>query len=117
MRRAFTLALLLFEAMFFNVVLPGHTRGMIQLPGSSCCEPACCAAKHPGSKQSPCDNERTSNCALCAFAARITIPPAVDFAPPPTGLLEILPPPVAQTFEVASFPRPFFGRAPPALHV
>ena len=112
MRRAFTIALLLFEALFLNVVIPGHTRGMIQLPGSAPL-PACCAAKHSDSKQTPAENDRTSHCALCAFAARITIPPTIDFAPPPTGLLAVLPPPTAQGVEVVAFPFPFFGRAPP----
>jgi hypothetical protein len=115
MRRAFTVVLLLVEALFFNAVLPGHARGMIQLAGSGTC-PACCAAKHNPSKQSPCDNEKTTHCAICAFAAGLSIPPAIDFAPPPTALLAILPPPAAQQFEIATFPLSYFGRAPPLSH-
>jgi hypothetical protein len=113
MRRAFTVILLVVEALFFNVVLPGHARGMIQLPGSDNC-PACCAARHQSQKQSPCDNERTTHCAICAFAAGLVVPPPIDFAPPPTALLAILAPPAAQHFEFASLPLPYFGRAPPA---
>ena len=115
MRRAFTTILLVLEALFFNVVIPGHARGMIELPGADRC-PACCVARHSPQKNSPTDSQRTQNCAVCAFAAQLIVPPAADFAPPLTGTNEILPPPSAQQFEVAAFPQPYFGRAPPASH-
>ena len=103
--------LLLVQALFFNVVVPSHTRGMIQLPGSKAVA-SCCAPK-PG-KSSPCDNKRTENCAICNLAARVTLPPVIEFAPKPTGLLEILPPVAREEFVAHDFVPTYLGRAPPA---
>src|SRR4051794_33155032 len=102
MRRGFTIALLLVEALFFNVIIPGHTRGVIQLAGSQS-QASCCASRHGESKQTPCDNKRAANCAICAFAARLTVPLAIDFAPPPTGLVAILRPSAPQLRISATF--------------
>ena len=115
MRRAFTVILLLVEALFFNVVIPGHARGVIQLPGSGNC-PACCAAKHSPSQQTPCNNQSSTHCAICAFAAAMFVPPPVDFAPPPTRLVATLTVANLQTLITPSFPLSYFGRAPPDLH-
>jgi hypothetical protein len=114
MRRAFTIALLVFEALFFNVIIPVHTRGMIQLAGSRS-RASCCATRHKDSKENPSDNKPASTCAVCAFAARLTVPPAVDFAPPPTGLVEILPAPAIHVRVTPSLIPVYFGRAPPIV--
>jgi hypothetical protein len=115
MGRALRIVLLVFEALFLNVIVPGHTRGIIQLPGSksvvSCCECQCSKEK-----QTPQKN-RAENCAICNFAARVTIPPAIDFAPPPTGLVEILPPPVCEKIQIVPLPPAYLGRAPPIRSV
>jgi hypothetical protein len=114
MRRPFTIALLVFEALFFNVFIPVHTRGMIQLAGVRN-GASCCATRHKDSKENPSDNKPASTCAICAFAARLSVPPAVDFAPPPTGLVEILPPPAPHVRVNPSFVPVYFGRAPPIV--
>ncbi|HEX3358008.1 MAG TPA: hypothetical protein VHS31_13635 [Tepidisphaeraceae bacterium] len=116
MGRLLRVALLLVEALFFNVIIPGHTRGSIQLPGSPSAS-CCCESQQSGHRSLPNDKTRTENCAICNFAARLTIPPAIDFAPPPTGLLEILPPPARETIQIASFCAVYFGRAPPICSV
>src|SRR3954471_16463047 len=112
MRRTFTIILLLVEAMFFNVVIPGHARGMIELPGSAP-GPACCAAKHGKPNQTPCDSKRAAHCAVCAFAARMTVPPVVDFVLPPSGFVETVTTRAIAPIDVTSYPLPYFGRAPP----
>src|SRR5947209_6739700 len=106
--RPFCIALLLCQALWLNVVVPGHTRGAVSLPGARPCpdcfaspgygtRPAdaagtCCPHKHaPGGPDG-----RASHCAVCYFAAVLMVPPAVEWAPCPTGLLRRLPlpPPV-----------------------
>ena len=90
------LALILFQAFWLNVVIPGHTRGAVALPGcdgGSCIDSSVSAARpasccHTGeSSRSKSFPSRSSRCAICAFAARMTLPPVVDFAPPKLGLL------------------------------
>jgi len=66
--RPFHLALLIFEAILFNVVIPGHTRGIVQLPGSpeakacGCC--ACCGSR-PASGKTGDPLRKANNCAIC----------------------------------------------------
>ena len=111
--------LLVFQAFWLNVVLPGHTRGVVTLAGANggSCHvrggDRCC----PTSKSSDNDQEsrekRASRCAICFFAVRLTAPPPVDLTPPALELLERAPAPRAESVEFIA-PRPaYFGRAPP----
>src|SRR3954468_1541541 len=111
MRRAFTVVLLVVEALFFNVVIPGHTRGMIQLGGTR--SASCCAGKQGNPKEIPADKNGASHCAVCAFAAQMSVPPGIDFAPAPIGLAEILPVSKAQQVDSVTSVRTYLGRAPP----
>ncbi len=119
LHRCFTIALVVFEAFFLNVVIPGHQRGIVQLPGANSAPiatcPFCCADEssgHSGSKPgSPAGPPGT--CAICSFAAQLSLPPVVDFSLPPLKLLcpvydEIAKAPIARIVLV-----PFDGRAPP----
>lgn len=117
MRRSWCAILLIYQALFLNVFIPAHTRGMVQLPGSHAVMQCCCDTGE--SKNPPTDKEkqnRVENCAICAFAARLTIPPTIDLSLPPLlrlGLIEQLSP---RRIEVPAFPLRFHGRAPPMLH-
>ena len=117
------LALLLFQALWLNVIVPGHTRGVITLPGF---EPAprqaqasashgCCSSPSPSDPSDdpqPGDG-RAANCAICFFAARLTLPPAIDLTPAPLTLLEIRNFPRAQAL-ISLDPIPtYLGRGPP----
>src|SRR4051794_40481762 len=96
------LALLLFQAIWLNVIVPGHTRGVVALPGADCqaCDAAaaslptrasCCDSSPTRSqRQTPNPSGRASRCAVCAFAARLTVPPVIDLTPPALGFLERL---------------------------
>lgn len=102
-RRTGTVLLLLYQAFFLNVVVPGHTRGAITLTGRTgtgrledfgC---GCCCASNPSrstqspaSKQYPTPKDR-ENCAICNLAAHYTPPPVFDFALGGLGLLKLLP--------------------------
>jgi len=90
LRRAGIIALSIFELVWLNVVIPGHTRGAVTMPcgcstatsTASCpfCDPAA-GNKPAGSHHSPTPGDR-EHCALCFFAAHLTIPPAVDLWAP-----------------------------------
>jgi hypothetical protein len=112
-RRQFTIALVVFEAFLFNVFIPWHTRGMIELPGAKSGHSCCATPKHDSQNRDSSDGKRAANCAICAFAARIVVPPAIDFAPGPSGFVEICPVPVTQQLSGATLLLPYFGRAPP----
>lgn len=118
MRRSWCLAFLIYEALFLNVFIPAHTRGMVQLPGSHVAEPCCCGMGE--TKKCPTEKDkqkRAENCAICAFAARLTIPAVIDLSLPPLarlGLIEQLSP---RRIQVPAFPLSYHGRAPPMSHV
>ena len=116
-RRAFCIALLIFQAIWLNVIVPGHTRGVVALPGCACesgCPPlACCGSNHPDSSHHAPVRDPASGCAICYFAARLTLPPVVDFTPPRLGLAEILDPPVARSATSVGMLLALRDRAPP----
>ena len=122
--RAFRFALLLFEALWLNVIVPGHQRGAVPLPGESCA--ACqvqvadreCCSHHSQQKTTPAKEkgrgDPAQHCAICYFAARICPPPVIDLTPPPLRLVEQLPVPTAHTRKSFEVLPTYYGRAPPA---
>ena len=114
------LALLIFQIIWLNVILPGHMRGIVTLPGSGACEESgssCCSAKKNSNPSKPgqSNGNRAARCAICYFAARVTPPPVVDLRPPALELLAIQSPPAR--LEAISLERlcPYLGRAPPVI--
>ena len=81
-RRAALVSLLVFETFWLTVVVPGHTRGAVTLPGykasAACDEPAGCCPRPPKKSDpaAPADPSRAAHCAVCFFAARLTVPVA-----------------------------------------
>jgi hypothetical protein len=78
--RRFCWPLILFQLVWLNVVLPGHTRGLVTV-GQPCESPArCCAQKSkvPGSKSPTPDQQK--RCAICAFAAALSTPPVINIS-------------------------------------
>jgi hypothetical protein len=113
-RYSVALAVLLYEALFLNVLVPIHTRGAITLSGR---EGASCCASHEtqkSSKRTPTDKDR-QNCAVCNFAARMSTPPVVSCVMPELGLVQLLPVPPPVTADSIAVRLPYFGRAPPAF--
>jgi hypothetical protein len=108
-------ALLVYQAIWLCVIVPGHTRGSVILPGSassvqvSCCGPT---AKSDPRKTDP--GKRRDNCAICNFAARLSPAVAIVFVPPPMQLLHDCAPEARQSAPALPFHATFFGRAPPA---
>jgi len=65
-------ALLVYQAVFLNVLLPGHTRGAITLDGKH--TPACCAGdpKPPAGAPAVPSRRDRDRCAVCQFAIGLT---------------------------------------------
>jgi hypothetical protein len=110
--------LLAYQFVFLNVILPGHTRGIVTLDGKHtacpmCC--CCCAAQKlaPGDPHPAPSQRDRDNCALCNFAARLTfvVPPNLgltDF-----HLLEILPADPSPAIVICPLTRIDCCRGPP----
>ena len=85
MRRAGVILLLLFEAVWLNAFLPGHTRGVVTIGESTCC-----ATKHKDKKSE--QQERAKHCAVCFFAAKLSAGTSLTIELPPPARLDEAPP-------------------------
>jgi len=119
--RTVRVAALIFQALWLNVVVPGHTRGIIRVPGDACpnCSLALSGSSRAGcvaggSGKSPA-GDPSAHCAICSFAAALAVPPAVDLTPPKLELLDVRPLALAHDCCFARLPIPYDGRAPPAF--
>ena len=129
LRRVAILALLVFQSLWLNIVLPGHTRGVVTL-GARSAEPsahACCgvaatdrAADGARPDGSPCGGDddngnRARHCAVCSFAAKLSLPVTIDLTPAPLSLVAVVA--VAPARAAVSLDRAptYLGRAPPAI--
>jgi hypothetical protein len=117
--RAGHIALIVFQAIWLNVILPGHTRGVVTLPGTErpqtrAAREGCCARKK-SKDPAPESSSRASRCAICFFAMRLTTPPVVDLRPPAMSLLESIAPPAPARFVSFHSRLTYLGRAPPTV--
>ena len=116
------MALLLHQFIFFNILLPAHTRGAITLdgkhtveaPGCCCCMGGTSKSDDGNSKHSPSKRDQ-ENCAICNFAARVLQATPVDLTLPKLGLLEILPPARPASSCSISCASVYQSRGPPSL--
>jgi hypothetical protein len=120
--RTLRIAILIFQALWLGVLVPGHRRGVVALPGEQnfaafSSERSCCAvdgSEHRHLPQVPCSRDPAKHCAICHLAMRLSTPPAIDIVLPPCGLAEVRP--------LSSFDAPasiltlptYDGRAPPS---
>jgi hypothetical protein len=122
LKRGFHIALIVFQAAWLNVVLPGHTRGIVTIPGyepaaGEACHDrsACCPADERDGEKSRERRDRERHCAVCQFAAKLSTPPTIDYSLPPLALLELAR--IAEP-ELAFVPPPilaFDSRGPPMV--
>jgi len=120
--RALRLVLVVFEALWLNVIVPGHQRGAVALPGEPC--PACqpqvatsepCCDDPPFEKQpARPQKDPAAHCAICYFAARLSTPVVIDLTLPPLRLLEVRPPVAGDVRTYCPTTLPYDGRGPPA---
>jgi hypothetical protein len=108
------ISLLLFQALWLNVIIPGHTRGALTLPSTSSSAASCCSHRDVDQKNAPAKPAKdASRCAICFFAARLSLPDTIDLTPPPLKLVTVIDAPKVRSLDVATPPAPFHGRAPP----
>jgi hypothetical protein len=107
--------MLVYQALFLNVLLPGHTRGAITLDGKH--TPACCCAGEPkpadGAPAVPSRRDR-DHCALCQFAAGLTPHLFFRITLLPLGVLERLAGMRPGVVRPAEFAATYFACGPPA---
>ena len=127
--RTLRVAFLVFQALWLNVIVPGHRRGEVGLPGEACaaCEQnqasvsRCCEMERgPKRRETPATpappapkGDPAQHCAICYFAARVTTPDYVDLTPPPLRFAHeaAVPSPEIRT-SIALLPT-YDGRGPP----
>jgi hypothetical protein len=113
--------LLVFQTFFLNVVIPGHTRGVITLSGKngvcSAADLGCPFCQHSDDhKKSPTSKDQ-SDCAICHLALRITTNPPIDFHLDDLGLLKLAAIPPRNAPIVATIVLLHFSRGPPVITV
>jgi hypothetical protein len=114
--KALRAILCFYVVVWFNLVVPGHTRGIVSLPAT--CEfkqsTSCCAAE----KSQPSKNQPTplqkKNCAVCYVAATYTAVAwfTIDLAP--FGDVIALHRDVAAPVPTVEFPLTHYATGPPA---
>lgn len=115
------LAVLLWFSGWLLLVMPGHTRGIVELPvaeseqAALCCEPKpnCCGVADDCDPPKPSDPAK--HCAICYLKSHLTDPPPLVLFTPYLGELDEL----TYLLEVSILdelagPTQMRGRAPPA---
>ena len=116
-------------ALWFGVVVPGHKRGLVLLPGGEKVptrlqsDKPCPLAKLTGKTGSCCPSSKApsdqapaapgSHCAVCYLTGVLDVPAPPDLTAPPLELLDILPWPDAVQAKTIQIQLAYFGRAPP----
>jgi hypothetical protein len=128
--RAFRVAMIVFQAVWLNAILPGHTRGVVTLPGGrddcaacatvvSTATDRCCLTgnRHdrPTHGKAPISPGRAGRCAICHFAARLTVPPTIDLRPPALELAAVCPTEPSHRCVSLRFVPPYDACGPPAV--
>lgn len=91
------LALTGFVLLWFAVIVPGHQRGTLRLPGgdaiSSCCKMKSGRMTVDHGEQQPRESTPTPvrDCAICQFTLTLDAPPLPDLFTPESQPLAILP--------------------------
>jgi len=116
------LAVLAWFAGWLLLVMPGHTRGIVELPGAdseladACCEPrpSCCDAAEDDCEP-PKPSDPAKHCAICYLKSHLTDPPPLVFYTPYLGELDELTYLLQDSvFSELAAPERMRGRAPPA---
>ncbi len=119
------IAVLLWFAVWLLLVMPGHKRGIVTVPGAeqaqaSCCEPgpSCCDALAESACCTPDDDrpaDPARHCAICFLKSHLNNPPPVTLYTPFLGELDELTFPIESSIaDDQAAPLRLRGRAPPA---
>jgi hypothetical protein len=103
---------------WFNVVVPGHTRGVITMPGAneqSCHASSCCSSDSSDSSDKKPSPDERRRCAVCYVAASYTFPVVHIFHLAPSELLTVSNVTAHAQVESIDFPAPYWPVGPPSL--
>ena len=125
-RRLIAILVLVQQAAWLLVILPGHQRGAMAIAGTGAADAAChveqvahscCESSAPGkSSDKPEDPlKKLNHCAVCHVAVRLTPAPPPDLVPSPTGLVERLPPSGPGAIVSLHLVLPYDSTGPPAI--
>lgn len=134
--RTVSIFLLVQQAVWLLVLLPGHQRGAMLVAGweqaGGCCgdkakpaqaPPSCHAPDAvPGrdggdpAEDAPANDasDRAARCAVCHIAVRMVVATAVDLTPPPLALMDVLPPDVPSERPLLHISPTYLACGPPA---
>lgn len=124
--RKFRILFLSFLCLWLGVIVPGHERGQIVLPGRPhVAMRSCCAMRggsltrldfsDPANRKSKPTREERKRCAMCQLIATLQHVQPTFFIHPPMGLLAISEPQHAIGVSHPAFAGPILGRAPPVV--
>jgi hypothetical protein len=107
---------------WFGIVVPGHQRGIVTVDGTPNASECCCCQTTPvaqSTSKTPADSPAPANpaghCAICYFAAHLTVPPPVDFSLAPLGLVARVREAVIKDMVARIVLTPYDGRGPPVV--
>ncbi len=108
--------------MWFGMIMPGHQRGGVALPGAEsgltgpiAAAPSCpmCVALEGDSDDAPPSSDPASGCAICFLKGVLHQPPAISLAPPPAELVGEACLIIRESATARPAYRVFHGLAPP----
>ena len=111
LRRTLRISLILFVAIWFGVVLPGHRRGLVSLSGTS---NNCCST--PAAPAEPVDRKvpvKAGDCAICHFMATLDLPIAMGVSLPGLGDTHLTALVERESIYIARFISTCLERGPP----
>ena len=108
--RAFRIFLLALVALWYGAVLPGHQRGVVQMPGAEA-DPCCERDGHDSKDSSKAPAPRS--CAVCFYMAALEQAAPPDLGIAPLGPAERQPATVAPARVTVCVRATYPGRAPP----
>jgi len=112
--RALRIFLLLLATVWYGAILPGHERGIVQLPGAQTHDGCCVGDKPVGRAGEPVPVRSPSNCAVCKFMGTLSAAPPPDLGIAPLGPTEVAPALTPTTLVSLRVIPTYLGRAPPA---
>lgn len=110
--------LALYVLVWFNAVVPAHTRGVVTMPGDNSEQKVaagggCCHADDSDSSSDKPTRKQQRNCAVCFVAATYTAATVLYVDLRPTGLFELIESQIQAQLCGLDYPPIFFPTGPP----
>lgn len=116
--RTLRVAFILLWSVWFGLIIPGHQRGIVALPGTQQASGECPVLGGDSVQASCCKSQPgrgdpVRHCAICKLVAMLDIPAAVNNDVPPLGLVGLADPVAPIAVYPPSTVSVHTGRAPP----